>query len=139
VHLNVSDLRNVELANQDRLPPYAHQWLSPRFIDSADRAVDLYALVVASSAAAGAVIIQHSGGAGGFSASTIDFGALSVRDTKTEELRRTDRAGAYAQDLSVQWQAVRVWPQPDPATWDTLPGAMSTVDAVHSLMLWSFS
>jgi hypothetical protein len=139
VHVNVSDLRNVELANQDRLPPYAHQWLSPRFIDSADRAFDVLARVVASSAAAGEVIVQHSGGAGGFSSATIEFGAVSVRDAKTEELRRTDRAGAYAQDLSVQWQAVRVWPQPDPATWDTVPTAMSTVDAVHGLLLWSFS
>ena len=41
VHVNVSDLRNVELAGQDRLPPYAHKWLSPRLIDSADRPVDL--------------------------------------------------------------------------------------------------
>lgn len=139
VHVNVSDLQNVELPNQDRLPPYAHQWLSPRFIDSADRAVDLYSRVVASSVAAGSVIIQHSGGAGGFSAVSVDFGALSVRDAKTEELRRADRAGAYAQDLAVQWQAVRIWPEPDPAQWATLPGAMSTVDAVHGLLLWSYS
>ena len=134
VHVNVSDLRNVELAGQDRLPPYAHQWLSPRFIDSADRAVDLYSRVVASSVAAGDVLLRHAGGG-----TVLAFGALSVRDAKVEEIRRADSPGAYAQDLSVQWQAVQLWPQPDPAQWATLPGTMSTVDAVNGLLLWSYS
>jgi hypothetical protein len=134
VHVNVSDLRNVELAGQDRLPPYAHQWLSPRFIDSAERAVDLYSRVVASSVAAGDVLLRHAGGG-----TVLAFGALSVRDAKVEEIRRADSPGAYAQDLSVQWQAVQLWPQPDPAQWATLPGTMSTVDAVNGLLLWSYS
>ena len=134
VHVNVSDLRNVELAGQDRLPPYAHQWLSPRFIDSADRLVDLYSRVVASSVAAGDVLFRHAGGG-----TVLAFGALSVRDTKVAQIRRADSPGAYAQDLSVQWQAVQLWPQPDPAQWATLPGTMSTVDAVNGLLLWSFS
>ena len=134
VHVNVSDLRNVELAGQDRLPPYAHQWLSPRFIDSADRAVDLYSRVVASSVAAGDVLLRHAGGG-----TVLAYGALSVRDAKVEEIRRADSPGAYAQDLSVQWQAVQLWPQPDPAQWATLPGTMSTVDAVNGLLLWSYS
>lgn len=134
VHVNVSDLRDVELAGQDRLPPYAHQWLSPRFIDSADRAVDLYSRVVASSVAAGDVLLRHAGGG-----TVLAFGALSVRDAKVEEIRRADSPGAYAQDLSVQWQAVQLWPQPDPAQWATLPGTMSTVDAVNGLLLWSYS
>jgi hypothetical protein len=134
VHVNVSDLRDVELAGQDRLPPYAHQWLSPRFIDSADRPVDLYSRVVASSVAAGDVLLRHAGGG-----TVLAFGALSVRDAKVEEIRRADSPGAYAQDLSVQWQAVQLWPQPDPAQWATLPGTMSTVDAVNGLLLWSYS
>lgn len=134
VHVNVSDLRDVELAGQDRLPPYAHQWLSPRFIDSADRAVDLYSRVVASSVAAGDVLLRHAGGG-----TVLAFGALSVRDAKVAQIRRADSPGAYAQDLSVQWQAVQLWPQPDPAQWATLPGTMSTVDAVNGLLLWSFS
>lgn len=139
VHVNLSDLRNVVDASQDRLPPYRHMWLGPRMPDTDERAFDLALRLRVTSAAAGEVFVRHSGDGMSGAVHVVDVGAGKVRDIVTTTIRRTDRAGVSPQPLGIEWQGLGIWPQPQPGTFYAQRGEMSTVDATHGLLVWSFS
>jgi len=43
------------------------------------------------------------------------------------------------QPLGIEWQGLGIWPQPAPAAFYSQRDEMSTVDATHGLLVWSFS
>lgn len=139
VHANLSDLRNVVDASQDRLPPYRHMWLGPRMPDTDERAFDLALRLRVTSAAAGEVLVRHSGDGMSGPVQVVEVGAGKVRDIVTTTIRRTDRAGVSPQPLGIEWQGLGIWPQPQPGAFYAQRDEMSTVDATHGLLVWSFS
>jgi hypothetical protein len=139
VHANVSDLRNVVSPGQDRLPPYRHAWLAPRMPDAADRFVDVALRLRVSTVAAGEVMLRLNGDGLGGSVQQVDVAAGKVRDIVVTTIARQSRATVSPQPFGIEWQGVGVWPQPDPSTYYAERAYMSTVDATHGLLMWSFS
>jgi len=139
VHVNLSDLRNVVTASQDRLPPYRHAWLTPRMPDAADRFVDLALRLRVTSAAAGEVLVRYNGDGLSGSVQQVDVAAGKVRDIVTTAIARDSRASVSPQPLGIEWQGVGIWPEPAPGAYYDERAYMSTVDATHGLLVWSFS
>lgn len=139
VHCNVSDLRNVVTASQDRLPPYRHMWLGPRMPDTDDRATDIALRLRVTSASAGEVLVRHSGDGVSGALQIIDVSAAKLRDIVTATIKRRNGDGVSPQPLGIEWQGLGIWPQPAPAVFYSQRDEMSTVDATHGLLVWSFS
>ena len=62
-----------------------------------------------------------------------------VRDIVTTAIARDSRASVSPQPLGIEWQGVGIWPEPAPGAYYDERAYMSTVDATHGLLVWSFS
>jgi len=139
VAVNMSDLRNVVSPSQDRLPPYRHRWLSPRMPDTDERAIDLVMRLRVTTTAQSVVNVRHSGDGSSGPIAVVDVAAGKVRDVVTTTIARADRRGVSPQPFGIEWQAFAIWPQPDPSAFAVQVDEMSTADATHSLLVWSFT
>lgn len=140
VAANLSDLRNVDAAGQDMLPAYAQAWGVVRLPDTDERELTVTARVRVTTSADSWLIIAHSSDGMSAPRSHTQVVAGLVRQLVSVDLtlaepgaRRT--RGLASMDHDLEWVGVGIWQQPDPAVDRIVRGAMSTVDAVHSVSL----
>lgn len=142
VACNVSDLQNVELAGQDRLPPYQHRWACVRLPDTQRNGRTLDARVTVSTPLGAGVLRFGYSGTGDLSADggqvALQIAAGKVRDTQVlDPITQLDVPSISTQDLGILWHGLSVWPQPDPAVWD-VPAGSSSCD-IHGVLVWGWS
>ncbi len=139
VHANVSDLRNVDTASQNELAPYRHSFPGPRLPDVDDRALDLTVRIRTTSAADGRIVLRHSGDGERGPVTEVQVGAGAARSMSTATIRQRPGQGIAPASLGIDWQAVGIVPQHDPAFVDRLQTDTSTVDQVHGVLVWGWT
>ena len=140
VAANLSDLRNVDSAGQDMLPAYAQAWGVVRLPDTDERELVVTARVYVTTSVDSWLIIAHSSDGMSSPRSHTAVPAGLVRQLVSVDLVLAEpgarrRRGLASMAHDIEWVGVGIWQQPDPATDRIERGAMSTVDAVHSVSL----